>query len=161
MTAPFPYDAVAGRGSLANQAAAIYGHYAWLARWSEEIAADPDIDLKKVAQLCLIHCRMFRQLVNSFGVKGVDAIENVFRQRGISWATKAAMTADLTAVRDEAQLLFVWVRDNMPEARDAVKVVYDETNTAGVEQVNTVAKPHAVEVEIAKLRALFGAVPTA
>lgn len=159
MVAPYPYEAVSGRISPAQRAADLCAHYAWLARWSQEISSDPDIDLKKVALLSLIHCRLFVALVGAIGSDA--AVEAAFVVRNIAWGTRSLMAADLTAVSTAAQALFVWVRDNMPEARDPVTLKGDPTSTALIEEVRHLAKPHPVEARIAGLRATFGAVPTA
>lgn len=160
MVGPFPYEAVTGRISLAQRASEIYGHYTWLARWSDEIGKDPDVDLKKAAQLAFIHCRLFVELVDAWGTKAAVSIMERFAASGIVWATEAAMSADLTPIRNEALSLHNFAIANKATMQEASKIIYSEKDSSGIEQVNKLAKPSIVADEVAKLRALFDVVPT-
>ncbi len=155
MTAPFPYNARVGRIALSTTANQIHAHYVWLARWSDEIGTDADIDLKKLAQLGFIHCRLFAQLTATPSPELRAAVERKFSQEGLEWSTRAAMMSDLNALRTQAGLLHAYVRDNVPEAREAVRITYDENTNSGTEAVNTLGKPHPAATEVASLRALF------
>jgi hypothetical protein len=158
MPAPAPYDGVAGRVSLGQIAQNIVAHYKWLYRWSDEIGKDADLDLKKLAQLAFQHCRLFRELVTPFlplasNIPFVRALVSEFAWHGMEWATLAEMRSDLAAIYQECGALFVYVRDNVPEARSFATRTYD-ANGQEIEQATKVAKG-AVAVEVAKLRALF------
>jgi len=157
MVAPYPVEAVAKGQPLSQRANQIYGHYCWLARWSDEIGADPDLDLKKLAQLAFIHCRLFDSLLAGATVELVRALEKRFATEGMTWASPAAMNADMQALRVEGAALMAYVRDNVPEARQASRVVYDPASDTGAEQVVKLPKPHPAVAEVAKLRALFAA----
>ena len=155
MPAPFPADAVVGGTALSQRANQIYGHYVWLARWSDEIGLDVDLNLKKLAQLGFIHCRRFAEFIAAPSPELTIAVERRFAVDGVTWATRAAMLADLSAIRVEALALHTFVRDQVPEAREAGKIVYSSTTDSGTEVILTVPKPHPAVAEVAKLRALF------
>jgi hypothetical protein len=157
MPAPYPYDAVSSRRSAATIAAEIFGHYVWLARWSDEIGDDPDLDLKKLAQLGFIHCRLFAQATAEMPAAVIAAVEARFAAGGITWAVRLAMLDDFAALAARASTLHAYVRDQVPEARAAATLVYSETGDSGREQVTKLAKPHPAAAEVAKLRALFAA----
>jgi len=155
MAAPFPAEAVVKGQPNSQKANQIYAHYCWLARWSQEIGADPDLDLKKLAQLGLIHCRLFAAQTDTMTTEFVRAVRQKFGNEGLGWATIADMSADLAAIRTEALALFTFVRDQVPEARQAARVVYAPDSDSGTEDVVKLPKPHPAVPEVAKLRALF------
>ena len=155
MPAPFPADAVVGATTLSRRAQEIYDHYKWLARWSDEIGKDAALDLKKLAQLGLIHCRRFAEFTANPDLALSIAVARRFAADGIEWATRAAMLADLAAIRTEAAALHTFVRDQVPEAREPSKIGYSDTNDSGTEVILTIPKPHPAVTEVAKLRALF------
>jgi len=155
MPAPFPADAVVGGTILSRRANEIYGHYVWLARWSDEIGKDAALDLKKLAQLALIHCRRFAEFTATPSSELTTAVERRFAADGLVWATRAAMLSDLAAIRTEATALHAFVRDQVLEAREASKIIYSDTTDSGTEVILTVPKPHPAVTEVAKLRALF------
>jgi len=159
MPAPYPVEAVAKGVSNSQKAKNIYAHYAWLARWSNEIGADPDLDLKKLAQLAFIHCRNFAALTDAATPELLRAVRQRFSEEGLEWAVLAAMSMDLTAIRNESLALFAFVRDNVPEARSAanvaVKFAPDSDTGTGEETAVKLPKPHPAVAEVAKLRALF------
>ena len=154
MPAPFPREATLKGQSTSNIANQVYANYAWLARWSEEIGADADVDLKKVAQLALAHCRDFAALTVDMRPDLARAISQRFGREGLTWPTAQAMVADLAAIRAEAVALRAFVQASVPEALVMSSRVWtaegDET-----ERPNKLVKPHPVVAEVAKLRALF------
>lgn len=160
MPAPYPVEAVAKGQPNSQKAAQIYAHYCWLARWSDEIdRKDADLDLKKLAQLAFIHCRLFAAQVDAMTPELARAVRQKFGDEGMVWATLADMNADLAAIRNAALLLHAFVRDQVPEARQPanVPVQYapDSDTGTGAEVVTKLPKPHPAVVEVAKLRALF------
>lgn len=158
MVAPYPYDSVAGRVALSQRAKEIESNYGWIARLTEEITVEPTINLVKLSQLAFTHCRGFRDLWDAYGGNAREAIQQRFAGNSTTWATRAAMVADLQAIRDQGRLLFIFVRDNVPEARRPSELVKDPNADGGTDEAKTLSKPHPVEAEIALLRALFGAV---
>lgn len=160
MPAPYPYDAVAGRVQLRSVADEIVAHYAWIARWSDEIGKDTDLDLKKLAQLAFVHCRLFRERIQAFLPIATDsplipALRRAFDSMGVEWPTRAAMIADLSAIYQECANLWLYVRDNVPAARSFATRTYDASG-AEIEQPAKIAKDPAITTEVAKIRALFG-----
>lgn len=154
MPAPFPREGVS-KGTVYSQLAKqVYGHYVWLARWSDEIGKDPDVDLKKLGQLALVHCRDFGPLTAVVDADLARAIQQRFGQEGIIWPTIPAMVNDLSAIRAEALALRDYVIASVPEAKILSSRTYD-ANGFETEVPNTVSKPHPAVAEVAKLRALF------
>lgn len=159
MPAPYPYDAVSGRRSLRAIAGEIVANYCWLARWSDEIGNDADMDMKKLAQLAFQHCRLFRQELQPFlpftaGSPLLPALEHAFARIGMSWPTRMDMRADLAAIFAECGNLYPFVRDNVPAARTLSSRVYD-ANGVETEDPVKIPKDPVIAAEVAKLRALF------
>lgn len=159
MAAPFPYDAVAGRASLGQIAAQIVANYKWLARWSQEIGTDTNMDLKKLAQLAFSHCRLFRDLIQPFipvsaGDPIIAALQSEFAWHGLVWPTRAEMVTDVGLLYQRCGALFDYVRDNVPAARSFAVRTYD-ANGNEIEQPTVIAKDAAVATEVGRLRALF------
>ena len=61
MPAPVPYDALVGavNDPAESEALNLRGQYAWLYRLAKAMTDDPELDLKRAAQLAL-HTRKFR-----------------------------------------------------------------------------------------------------
>ena len=161
MVAPFPPDARVGAIAPAQRMEKLIADLKWLARWSDEIGADPDLDMKKLAQLAFQHCRMVREALDPLAP--LDATSPLMRalharclSHAILWPTVAAMTADLTAIHAKAGELFALVRDTMPEARQLSMRVYDAAG-GETEQPFKRAKADfsAAVAKVAELRALF------
>lgn len=165
MPAPAPYEFVSGRLSIDGQAGQIYGNYGWLYRWSSEIGADTDLDLKKLAQLA-VHCKLYRAALDPFVPLAkqetpiVVALQDYFSAKGIKWADVDTMTADLTALYDGAGTLFDFLDQNLPAPRVFAERTYD-ANWQEVEQAVKVPKAQAFIDAVAALRALFGDDPGA
>lgn len=156
MALPFPtFVSSPDRPSPARLADQIVGHYIWLARWSDEIGKDSDLDLKKLAQLAFQHCRNFAALVPVTISPGLlVAMRRRFEQEGIEW-TGPDMATELLALRDQSAALFAFVRDNAPQARNFASRTYNAQG-AEIERPTKVQKIAAVSAEVAKLRSLFG-----
>lgn len=156
MTFPFfPEGQIRGQ-AVSQKAAQLYAHMVWLQRWSDEIAKDARIDVKKLAQLAFIHCRLFVNIHSNSSPALIVAFEARCRSEGVLWSSRQEMVDALNALDTDARNLFAFVRDNVPEAREGAKIVYNETNDGGIEQSIEINKPHAVEAEVAKVRAHFG-----
>ena len=159
MPAPFPYDAAAKRLSLEQISRELLGHYTWIARWSDEIGTDTDLDLKKLAQLSFVHCRRFDAILALFDP--IDATSPIMRAfeaqaagRGLGWLDRVAMEADIALIRTEAAALFAFVRDSVPEARSFATRTYDAQGKE-IEQATKITKTAAIADEVTKLRVLF------
>ena len=162
MTVPFPMDARAKEIAPAQKIEKFIADLKWLARWSDEIGADPDLDVKKLAQLAFQHCRMVRDALDPF--MPLDPANPMMRalharclSHAIVWPGVPAMVADLTAVHAKVSELFALVRDTMPEARTLSARTYDAAGNETEQPVKLVkANFPAVVTKVAELRALFG-----
>jgi hypothetical protein len=164
MTAPAPYDGVAGRVSLGQIAQNIVAHYKWVYRWSNEIGADAALNPKKLAQLAFQHCRLIRELIQPFlplanNAPFVRALVSEFAWSGMEWATLAEMRTDLAGIYQKCGELFTHTRDNVPEVRTFAQRAFDD-NGQEVEQITDIAKNANAAVAQAvtltgELRALF------
>lgn len=158
MAAPFPdFVTRPGEQSPQQRARQIVGHYVWLARWSEEIGNDSDLDLKKLAQLAFAHCRDFAQLTPDPVPADLQlALDRQMAEQGIDWSGRD-MAAELSALRVASEALFIWVRDNFPAARTFASRTYDATGQE-IETAIKVSKTgqnRTAADEVAKIRALF------
>lgn len=144
MAAPFPYEAVSGRVNIDAQAANVYGQYGWMARWSDEIVADPDLDLKKLFQL-REHCRMFRAALDPFmPLEKLDApiavaLMDFFSSKGIKFADEAAMATTLTERHASAATLQLAIDNTFPAPRTFARRAFD-SNGAEIEIVEKADK---------------------
>jgi hypothetical protein len=66
------------------------------------------------------------------------------------------MNADLQSLRTEVTALRSWLIANLPEVNSPVTVTYPDDSYFRVDTPITVAKPHAVEAEVAKVASVFG-----
>jgi hypothetical protein len=166
MAAPFPYDAVAG---VANdgaefEAANLQGHFVWLARWSDEMDGDVDLDLKKLAQFVL-HCRAYRRWFDALAARGGPAravIAGYFAHRKCAWATLADMVQDLQAIYDAAGVAADWIEANLAGYKGgytmAVVIGADANGVPITSDVPVKAvKPPAFATRVAAFRGLFNA----
>src|SRR3990167_10206247 len=116
MALPIPYDALVGavNAPAESEALNLRGQYAWLYRLAKAMTDDPELDLKRAAQLAL-HTRKFRlwfdKLVERISRETVSAdpdypvvrsqgeiralIEGAFAMRKTRWATRGAMVQEL------------------------------------------------------------------
>lgn len=156
MAAPIPgyMDTVVQAPTL--RAKNIVLNYGWMYRLSVEIGAETDLNLKKLAQLGFQHCRMFVTLTTSPSAELIAAAEKAFAAEGVEWATRAAMAADITALRTGATNLRNFVNTNVATggvltfSSRAFSVNGDETETPIL-----VTKTQAIGDAVAALRALF------
>lgn len=147
MPAPFPYEFVSGRRNIDSQAAQIFGHYGWMARWSDEIVADADLDLKKLFQL-REHCRMYREALAPFlPLEKLDApiavaLLDYFSSKGVKFADEAAMATILTERHDAAGVLQGVIDVTFPAPRAFSQRAFD-ANGAEIEIVTKADKAQA------------------
>lgn len=165
MTAPYPHEGQAGRHQPERMARQLFEDYVWLARWSNEIGNDAALDLKKLVQLAIVHCQSFRAVIDNYtpiasSPEFVQAVEDRFSAGGSTWPDVATMRADLTALYQECGALFVFVRDNVPELANGYATLTWDAINGFVEVPITAPKPHIAVPEVAKVRVLFGAVPS-
>ena len=130
MPAPFPYEFVSGRRNLDSQCAQIFADYGWMARLSDEIVADAELDLKKLFQLHG-HCRSYRVALDPFlPIEKQEepiavALMDFFSAKGIKWADEATMVADLVERHDAAGTLFDVIEAAFPAPRVFAERAFD------------------------------------
>ena len=160
MPAPFPYNAIAGVANdpAESEAENLVTQYSWVARWSDEMDKDTDLDYKKLAQFAF-HCRKFRVWYDALQVRGAanigDAIEGTFLRRKMKWGNRAAMNSDLTAIYDAAGVIYAWIVANMQEARSYTTAQFDANFENQTDVPVKIAKPVAVATRVSQFRALF------
>lgn len=159
MPAPFPYEAVSGRSNIDQYAVQLYGNFMWLARWSNEINADADLDLKKIAQFAFKHCLGYRKAYEALtaveaSAVAKHAVRSVFAMKAVVWPTDAEMLADLAAIYNACGTIYNWIDANLPAAKSFSTRTFDATGKE-TEVPLTIAKPGAVQTRIAAFRALF------
>lgn len=156
MVAPFPAFATAGGTAPTNIAQEIFGHYVWMARWSEEIVNDVDLDMKKIAQLAFVHCRLFDALISPPVPDDVaTAVVSRFAADGLEWPTLADLKADMAALKSEAATLFNWVSANVSGTIDIATLQISNTGARTETPIIMSPKPAAVQTRVQALRSLF------
>ena len=156
MVAPFPDFATAGGTAPTVIANNLFGHYTWMARWSEEITTDVDVDNKKFAQLVFVHCREFDNLV----VLPVDdavatAVISRFAADGLEWPTPNDMKNDFQALKAEAATLYAWTLSNVGTSIDYATLSVDSGGVFLEVPTITTPKPPALQTRVQALRNLF------
>lgn len=128
----------------------------WMARWSDEIVNDVDLDLKKLIQLAYVHCLWFSTNVpDSLPQAVVLAINARMRIEGFDWPV-ADIPADVAAIKAESTVLHAFVRDNLPpEYKNFATRVINPDGTETEAPAVISPKPAAVQTRVATLRALF------
>ena len=159
MPAPFPYNAVAGipNDPAESEAENLVAQYSWLARWSDEMNTDTDLDYKKLAQFAF-HCRKFRRWYDALQARGntaLDPIQGAFLKRKMSWGNRAAMNSDLTDIYTAAGTIYDWIVANMQEARSYGTVSFDANFENQTDTPVRVVKPAAVSTRMQQFRGLF------
>lgn len=157
MTAPFPHFVTAQEPSPGQTANVLFGHYVWIARWSDEISNDAQLDLKKLAQLAFIHCRVFAETVPTAPISDelIAAVVQKFASEGLEWVDLPTLKADFVAIKNASQTFYEWVRDNAPEAQNFAERTFNPNTNNEVEVAKVIAKPNAVQTRVAVIRALF------
>lgn len=142
MAAPFPPEALPGAVTdpAESEAHNLYMQYGHLARLWEAMSQDPEVDLKRVYQVVL-HSRKFRQWFDALqarigrghtAAQIGDMIAATFARKGVVWASRAAMNADLTAIYDNAGTVSTWADNNAAVYKTGFSrniVVSDEVTT--------------------------------
>ena len=155
MVAPFPDFATGGGTAPTQTANSLFNHYIWIARWSQEITTDTDLDAKKYGQLVYVHCREFDALVPATIIDELAAaIISRFALDGLEWATIADMRADFAAIKAECASLYGWESNRSGPAMDYATLSVD-TNGQFVEMPMISNKPAAVNNRVQDLRNLF------
>jgi len=160
MPAPFPYNAISGVANdpAESEAENLVAQYSWLARWSDEMNTDIDLDYKKLAQFAF-HCRKFKVWYDALQARGAanigDQIEGAFLRRKMKWGNRAAMNSDLTAIYDAAGAIYVWIVANMQEARSYTTAQFDANFENQTDVPVKVIKSAAVAIRIQQFRGLF------
>ena len=159
MPAPFPYNALAGVANdpAESEAENLVGQYSWLARWSDEMNKDVDLDYKKLAQFAF-HCRKFRFWYDALQARGnaaLDPIQGAFLKRKMSWGNRAAMSSDLQGIYTAAGTIYDWIVANMQEARNYTTARFDANFENQTDIPVKVVKPAAVATRVQQFRGLF------
>lgn len=160
MPAPFPYNAISGVANdpAESEAENLVAQYAWLARWSDEMNKDADLDYKKLAQFAF-HCRRFRQWYDALQVRGAanigDQIEGAFLRRKMRWLTPLLMRQDLQDIYTASGTIYDWIVVNMQEARSYTTAQFDANFENQTDVPVKVAKPTAVATRVQQFRGLF------
>lgn len=157
MAAPVPgyMDTIVQAPTL--RAKNIVLNYGWMYRLSTEIGAETELNLKKLAQLAFQHCRMFVVLTTNPSAELIAAGEKAFAAEGVEWPTRAAMGADINALRNGATTLRDFVNTNV--ATGGVLVFASrafDVNGGDIETPILVTKTQAIANAVAALRALYG-----
>jgi len=164
MPAPFPPEGVAGASVDPAEAEALnlYRNYAWLARHADEMDTAANLDLKRVMQI-VGHARQFRRWHDALTARGAaarDQVEGTFAVKKCTWATRAAMVADLAAIYSAVGTLADWIETNEAGYKTgySTNIVLDAAGNLSDTPI-TVAKSIAVATQITTFRALFGQPP--
>ena len=160
MPAPFPYNAVSGVANdpAESEAENLVTQYSWLARWSDEMNKDADLDYKKLAQFTF-HCRQFRRWYDALQARGAanigDQIEGAFLRRKMRWLTPLLMRQDLQNIYTAAGTIYDWIVVNMQEARTYTAIQFDANFENQTDVPVKVPKPAPVSTRVQQFRGLF------
>jgi len=156
MAIPFPYEAELNVADVTRAAEQFYFQFLYIAKYSDEINTEAEVNLLKLNKLAFDHCRKYSITAAAVNVKFVPAIKERFAAHGVSWPDNATMIADLQTLRTAADAFFVFCRDVLPASiRDSAVYRSNPATGATSEVALFEAKPHAVDAQIATLRALF------
>ena len=158
----FPSEAITKAQTPSQIADQLYMHCVWIARWSNEILADPSIDVKKLAQLArspVSHCgRLLALSSPPISAELREAVWNRFTIEGrANWATRQEMIADFQAIRADADALVQHITANMAAETRVLECVAWELDGTKTIEPRTIAKPDAVEALVQALRDNFTA----
>jgi hypothetical protein len=164
MAAPFPYNA---RSGVANDPAehdadALVAQYSWLARWSDEMHHDADLDHKKFAQF-VFHCHRFRSFMERLRAHEIsagkdpvrDTLEGAFLRRKMRWASQDAMVQQLDQLYGAAGKFHEWAKKEMQHTRQVETLAFDENFETGRGQPVRSKKTEAVAERVRRFRELF------
>src|SRR3546814_11652129 len=94
-------------------AASLAADIFWSARWSNEITNDETIDIKKLGQLTQHARRVVEGTNGGVDAQTMKALRSKLFAEGLEWATQAAMTTDLTALRAALAALHAYGKANL------------------------------------------------
>lgn len=152
----FPRGAQAGQALASQDATRIANWLFWVARLSNELVNDAVIDLKKLGQLVQEGRKFYDATPAGIDPRIKTALRNRLAQEGLEWASEAAMTSDIGALRTSMVALYQYIKNNMAaEMSAAASIGFDPDQGGGSESTATIAKPHAVEPLISAVRAHF------
>ena len=160
MPAPFPYNATAGvtNEPAEGEAENLVGHYTWLARWSDEMNADTDLNRKKFAQF-IFHCFRFRTFFDQLSLRDSQirnaALQGAFGKRRMAWGNQAQMLSDLQAIYDAAGAFYDFAVANMQQARQFTTAEFDSFFQSQTDVAIIETKTAALSTRISNFRNLF------
>ena len=160
MPAPFPYNAIAGvPNELAeSEAENLVAQYTWLARWSNEMNADTELNRKKFAQF-IFHCFKYRFWFDQLALRDTQirnaALQGAFGRRRMTWGNQAQMLTDLQAIYDAAGVFYNFAVTNMQQARQFTTAEFDINFQNQTDVAITEPKSAAIATRISQFRGLF------
>lgn len=168
MTAPFPYDGVAGAQNdpAEAEAANLHANYKWVARLADEMNTEAQLDLKRVMQIVL-HCRKFRVWYGALQARGKAAegvIEGFFALKNCRWEKPEEMVSDLAAIYADCGTIADWIEANATDYKTGytkgvvIAMSADGTPTISDEAIKA-EKPVALAGLLTTLRSRFGDKP--
>lgn len=171
MAAPFPYEAVSGAvlDAAEGEAMALYRQFAWVARLSDEMNTEAELDLKRTMQL-VFHARSLRRFhemlqarINSTHTPAqiADVIEGVFAAKKCRWASRSAMNADLAALYTNSGALADWIEANAADYKQGYSVNKEISPGVMTDEPIKVSKPSGLASRLTDFRALFSATAAA
>lgn len=157
MPIPYPTEAQAGRADLKPVVQFLFKHFGWLARLSDEINQETELNAKKLVQF-VQHCVSYRETFDHLAAVGGArlVIEQVFREHDVNWATRAAMVVDLQALYSAAMAEDVWIRSNMASDLQTASTVGLDPQNNLTEAVKMLPKSQEFATRMSNFRALFG-----
>lgn len=181
MTIPFPYNATAGVNNdpAEQEAFNLYINLAWIARLSQEVSTDTDLNLKRVFQLVL-HMRKYRSWFAKLDARRAregasqdpdwpftrvageigSLIRGEFQKHKMIWASQPAMLTDINALNTNCGTFADWIEANASEYvsgyTKATVVGADPDGTPITsDEAITIPKPGAFQTRVVALRANF------
>lgn len=159
MAAPFPYEALEGATTdeAENEAKELYIHYAWMAKWSDRMAKDADLDLKKLVQF-ISHCHWFRRAHDALTTRGtaaLDIIEGVLLMKRLRFKDRATMVAVLNRLYQRAGEELRWFQAAMAAYKTGFAVMKFDDNWNRTDEPVRIEKTAEAASRIAAFRAEF------
>lgn len=158
MPAPLPREINPALDNMFQRVNGIYQNYVWVARFTDEIVNDVELDLKKAGQLAHINGPAFIALTTVPAGPDRAALRDAFlrrlEQEGLAWAN---IGTEFNPFVTQLQTLIDWIVANVPEAaagQPMSELIVSNGNLT--DQPRTIPKPAGLQTEAQALRNLFG-----